>query len=74
MHLSVVQAKFLANSEVHVTLSPMPSSNTGVKSVSGKDPVASPAKVKDVKAEITVQERPSHTVAANNSSSAPAAK
>lgn len=52
----------------------MLSSNTGVKSVCSKDPVTSPAKLKDVKAEIKAQERPRHTTAANNSSNAPAAK
>ncbi|RVW56242.1 Auxin-responsive protein IAA9 [Vitis vinifera] len=72
---SVVQGKFLANSEVNVMLSPRPSPN--------KENLGSqPAKMKEMASPKIVQERPratnetppNHTGTGNNNSSAPATK
>lgn len=81
--LSMVQGKFLAESEVTAMLSPRPSANLGLKAGSVLENLgALPAKAKEVTPLKTVQERPraaneprpSHNASANSNSSAPAPK
>ncbi|KAM7518466.1 hypothetical protein LguiB_017428 [Lonicera macranthoides] len=77
------EGQYLVNTEVNVMLSPRPPSNFGVKSSAVKEnPMAQPAKMKELIPQNPVQDRPraaneaslNRSGAANNNSSAPAAK